>query len=278
MLGGTAPAVRLQQVGVSKRVLGWNQIRDQRTILPGGEESPLVVERDWEAAAVNGGLLGQTAAGEPVPQRHIGGVQPVVDAISQPVRGVLGVAGRAVGADSNLLVAAQVAIRVATQPQVRRFGHKHTAVERKETFVAYVYDGYWIDIGTPAKYMQVHRDIMDGRYQAPPFAGSAHAAWVAPGARVEEGAELQGPCFVDDGAVIKAGARVLPYTVLGRGTHVDEGAVVDGSIVWPNGWIGREAVVRGAILGRNCHVGRNVSIERDAVLGDKTVLTDYSRL
>ena len=151
-------------------------------------------------------------------------------------------------------------------------------IERGETFVAYVCDGYWIDIGTPAKYMQVHRDIMDGRYQAPPFAGAAHTAFVAPSARVEEGVELQGPCFVDEGAVIKAGARVLPYSVLGRGTHVEEAAVVDGSIVWPNGWIGREAVVRDAILGRNCHVGRNVSVARDAVLGDKTVLTDFSHL
>src|SRR5919197_826150 len=39
-------------------------------------------------------------------------------------------------------------------------------IERGETFVAYVYQGYWIDIGTPEKYMQVHRDIMDGRYTA----------------------------------------------------------------------------------------------------------------
>ena len=45
-------------------------------------------------------------------------------------------------------------------------------IERGETFVAYVDDGYWIDIGTPAKYLQVHRDIMDGRYSAPPFAGA----------------------------------------------------------------------------------------------------------
>ena len=51
-------------------------------------------------------------------------------------------------------------------------------IERGETFVAYVYDGYWIDIGTPAKYLQVHRDIMDGRYQAPPFAGAASQAQV----------------------------------------------------------------------------------------------------
>lgn len=151
-------------------------------------------------------------------------------------------------------------------------------IERGETFVAYVYDGYWIDIGTPAKYMQVHRDIMDGRYAAPPFAGAAHKAWVAEGARVEDGAELQGPCFVDEGVVLKAGARVMPYSVLGRHTHVDEAAVIDGAIIWPNGWIGREALVRGAILGRNCHIGRNASLEHDLVLGDKTVVTDYSRL
>src|SRR6266566_2804900 len=44
-------------------------------------------------------------------------------------------------------------------------------IERGETFCAYVDDGYWIDIGTPEKYMQVHCDIMDGRYRAAPFWG-----------------------------------------------------------------------------------------------------------
>jgi mannose-1-phosphate guanylyltransferase len=150
-------------------------------------------------------------------------------------------------------------------------------IERGETFVAYVCDGYWIDIGTPAKYLQVHRDIMDGRFVAPPFEG-AGMSFVSAGARVEAGVEIHGPCFVDDGVVLKAGARVLPYSVLGRQTHVDEGGVVEASIVWPNGWIGRDATVRGAILGRNCHIGRNAAIESPVVLGDKTVITDYSRL
>jgi mannose-1-phosphate guanylyltransferase len=152
-------------------------------------------------------------------------------------------------------------------------------IERGETFVAYVDKGYWIDIGTPAKYLQVHRDIMDGRYAAPPFAGTDRdAPWIAPDAKVEDGVEVQGPCFIDEGVVLKAGAKVLPYSVVGRQTHVEEGSVVDGSIIWPNGWIGREAVVRGSILGRNCHVGRSAAIDGAAVLGDKTALTDYSRL
>jgi NDP-sugar pyrophosphorylase family protein len=150
-------------------------------------------------------------------------------------------------------------------------------IERGETFVAYVYDGYWIDIGTPAKYLQVHRDIMDGRYSAPPFNGSP-SAWISSGARVDESAHVEGPCFIDEGTVVKAGARILPYSVIGRQTHVDEGATVEGSIVWPNGWIGPDAVLRGSILGRNCHVGRSAVIESPSVLGDKTVITDFSRI
>ena len=54
--------------------------------------------------------------------------------------------------------------------------------------------------------------------------------------------------------------------------------MLDGAIVWANGWIGREAVVKGSILGRNCHIGRNAMLETPVVLGDKTVITDYSRL
>ena len=97
-------------------------------------------------------------------------------------------------------------------------------IERGETFVAYVYRGYWIDIGTPEKYMQVHRDIMDGRYQAAPFAAAPGTAWVSPQARVEDGAIVEAPCFIDEGVVVKAGARIGPYSVIGRQCHIEEHA------------------------------------------------------
>jgi len=120
---------------------------------------------------------------------------------------------------------------------------------------------------------------MDGRYAAPPFAGlPPGGSWIAPDARIEEGVDFQGPCFVDEGVVVKTGARIMPYSVIGRQTHVEEGAVIDGSIIWPNGWIGPDAAVHGSILGRNCHVGRSVSVVTPSVLGDKTVLTDYSKV
>jgi NDP-sugar pyrophosphorylase family protein len=151
-------------------------------------------------------------------------------------------------------------------------------VERGETFVAYIYDGYWIDIGTPEKYSQVHRDIMDGRYVTAPFLGlPAPRTSVAPDARIEDGATVEGPCFIDGGVLIKAGARIGPYSVIGRQTQVGEDATIDGAILWPNCRVSREATVRDAILGRNCHLGRSVSVNGGAVLGDKTTLTDYTR-
>ncbi|HVG55686.1 MAG TPA: NDP-sugar synthase [Vicinamibacterales bacterium] len=151
-------------------------------------------------------------------------------------------------------------------------------IERNETFVAYVYDGYWIDIGTPEKYTQVHRDIMDGRFVAAPFAGlSGTRTAVAADARIESGATIEGPCFIDEGVSVKAGARIGPYSVIGRQTQIEENAVVEGSIIWPNCRISREAGVRNAIVGRNCHVGRNVTLDQGAVLGDKTTLTDFTR-
>jgi NDP-sugar pyrophosphorylase family protein len=152
-------------------------------------------------------------------------------------------------------------------------------VERGEPFIAHIDRGYWIDIGTPEKYVQVHRDMFDGKFSGGSFAGvNRRQAIVAPEARIEDGARLTAPCFVDAGAHIKAGARIGPYSVIGRGAVVEEEADVASSIIWPNSRIGQHAVVKDAILARNCHVGRYCSITRDAVFGDKTVLTDYTRI
>jgi len=153
-------------------------------------------------------------------------------------------------------------------------------IERGETFVAYVYRGYWIDIGTPEKYMQVHRDIMDGRftYRAAPFASTPGSSWISPEARIEEGAVIEGPCFVDADTVVKPGARIGAYSVVGKHCHIEENAAIDQAIVWANTRISQDATVRQSILGRHCHIGRNASLGPGVVLGDKSVLTDFSRL
>ncbi len=158
-------------------------------------------------------------------------------------------------------------------------GYFPSLVERSEVFVAYIYDGYWIDIGTPEKYVQVHRDMLEGRFEGGrPVDGNGSTPIVSTEARVEEGATVAAPCFIDAGVTVKAGAAIGPFAVIGRGVVVEEDAVVRDSIIWPNTRIGQHAAIEGAVVGRHCHIGRNVRLNGRAVLGDKTVLTDYTKL
>src|SRR5215203_2666708 len=90
-------------------------------------------------------------------------------------------------------------------------GYFPSLVERGEPFFAYVDRGYWIDIGTPEKYVQVHRDMFDGRFSGGGF-GERPRPVVALDARIEEGAQLHPSCFVDSGATVKAGAVIGAYS------------------------------------------------------------------
>jgi mannose-1-phosphate guanylyltransferase len=156
-------------------------------------------------------------------------------------------------------------------------GYFPSLVERGETFTAYVERGYWIDIGTPEKYRDVHRDIFAGRCPLGPAGIGSGEPVVAPDAKIEPGAVLEGPCFLDAGVVVKAGARIGPYSVLGRSVLVEEDAQVHGAIVWPNARIGRDAVVGPALIGRSCYIGKNAEVGPQAILGDKTTLSDFTK-
>jgi mannose-1-phosphate guanylyltransferase/phosphomannomutase len=119
---------------------------------------------------------------------------------------------------------------------------------------------------------------MTGRFAAAPFLGRTGQAVVSPAARIEDGAVIEAPCFIDADVVVKRGARIGPFSVLGRHTHVAEDAVVQGAVLWPNCWVDTEARVGAVLAGRQCHIGRNVELGDGVILGDKSIVTDYSRV
>ena len=152
-------------------------------------------------------------------------------------------------------------------------------VDRGETFIAHVDPGYWLDIGTPASYLQAHRDLMAGRCAAGPFHGrAAGAVHRGEGCRVAAGAELAGPCFLGRGCVVEDGARIGAESVIGPGCAIGRGAVVERSIVWGGTTVEADAVVREAILGRACRVGAGAAIGAGAVLGSRSTVSAHSRL
>ena len=143
-------------------------------------------------------------------------------------------------------------------------------LKRGEAFYAHIPTRtYWIDIGTPERYLQVHDDLLAnrvGRIHLKDRKGQFDAATVA---------EIDDLSMVGDDCQIKPGAQVI-NSVLGQGCFVEERARVENCVIWPHTRIGTTAQLNGAIVGRGCHIGRSAVVRPGTVLGDKTSLTDYT--
>lgn len=120
-------------------------------------------------------------------------------------------------------------------------------------------DAYWVDAGTPATYVQVQLDLIDGHRGVAPAA-------CAPSARVDERSRIDHSVIMAD---VQVGAEaVIRDSVVLPGAQVGDGATVDGSILGPNSRVGAGARVSGlSIIGDGQAVGPGVSFDGVTVPG-----------
>jgi mannose-1-phosphate guanylyltransferase len=97
---------------------------------------------------------------------------------------------------------------------------------------------YWMDIGTPQKYLQANLDFLSGRY----------------------GGQEPRAVLADADAVVDDGARVSS-ACLGRGARVKDGAVVTESVLLPDARVGSGATLVRSILGEGARVGTGAHVE-----------------
>ncbi|HEX8288573.1 MAG TPA: NDP-sugar synthase [Pyrinomonadaceae bacterium] len=142
-------------------------------------------------------------------------------------------------------------------------------LERQANFRAFVArDAYWLDIGTPERYLQAHRDLITGKIRsfkvnrAGNFNRSANA-------------EIDDKSCIADGCIIKQNAKII-NSVLGRDVVIEENAVIQNSVIWSGTRINSYTNVLGSIIGKDCHIGSNVVLAHGSVLGDKTSIANFT--
>src|SRR6185503_9390150 len=114
----------------------------------------------------------------------------------------------------------------------------------------YGYDaaGYWIDIGTPERYLEATWDLLGGRVQS-----------TLP-ERDETGS------LIYDGS-LTSGAHIGPQAVVGQRCDVGTNTAVERSVLFDRVYVGDDAVIHESILGSGVRIGAGVHMQ-DAVLGD----------
>ena len=118
-----------------------------------------------------------------------------------------------------------------------------------EGLFARVLEGYWMDIGTPRRYLDAGWDILEGRVRTA-TRPTAPGLFVDPGAEVDAGAGIGPRAVIGPGCRVGAGAQVSDSVLL-AGSRVGEGAAVSASILAPGAEVEAGATADGAVLGEH---------------------------
>jgi mannose-1-phosphate guanylyltransferase len=112
----------------------------------------------------------------------------------------------------------------------------------------YMAEGYWIDIGTPERYLEATYDLLAERVESslPP--------------RDETGSLVAEDC-------ITSGARIGPMSVVGRHCAVGSDSVVERSVLHDDVRVGTGATITGAVLAEGVRVEDGAEIEENVMVG-----------
>jgi NDP-sugar pyrophosphorylase family protein len=138
-------------------------------------------------------------------------------------------------------------------------------------FCGYISNGiYWMDVGTPRKYKKVCHDILSGVFTP------EHKPDVISGRDHYKGFRLRGPASIGKGSTCGKGTLIGHFSVIGADCRIGRNCVIENSIIMDNAKIGDGVLIRGSIAAFKTVIGNYASIERGAVIGEKSVVTDYS--
>jgi mannose-1-phosphate guanylyltransferase len=113
-------------------------------------------------------------------------------------------------------------------------------------------DAYWLDIGTPERYLQGTFDIIEGNVDTAVRARLGES-WLA---------------VAERGVHVAPGAHVGSLVVLGENVRVGSGSTVERSVILSGAEIGAGCTLRDCIVAAGARVGDHSRIEGGAVLGE----------
>jgi mannose-1-phosphate guanylyltransferase len=128
--------------------------------------------------------------------------------------------------------------------------------------------GYWLDIGTPERYLEATRDILDGTVET--VVGERlgqERAGTGPGSEIAPGARLEPPLLAGERCRIETGAVVGAHSVLGDDCAIGESALVERSTLLSNVELGAGVVVRDSIVAAGARIGAGSRLEQGVIVG-----------
>jgi mannose-1-phosphate guanylyltransferase len=132
----------------------------------------------------------------------------------------------------------------------------------------YAASGYWMDIGTPERYLQATFEILEGDVRTEIGSRVAAAGGVLRDGDTDGLAgTVHGPALVGSGCRLAKSAILGARTVLGRGVTIGEGTHIDNSVLLDGAEVGAGTRISSSIVGPGAKVGDHCRLEGRVMLG-----------
>ncbi|MBI4304483.1 MAG: NDP-sugar synthase [Chloroflexi bacterium] len=135
---------------------------------------------------------------------------------------------------------------------------------------------YWIDIGTPEKYLRLHHDLLTGKCRGYDFVHSQGKS-ITGKDRIHSTVQISGEVIIGANCSIGAGAMLIGPLVIGKGCIIEEDCVIEQSVIWDGVRIEQYARVSNSIVAKGCCLESGCTIV-ESILGDEVTVDSGSRV
>ena len=133
---------------------------------------------------------------------------------------------------------------------------------------------YWLDIGTPSKYLRANIDMLSGALSSiGPKGKYVRGIWTAGDIEIQSNARIIPPVAIGENVTIESHATVGPYAVIGDNCKIGKSTTVRKSVIWEDVSIGENCKIVSTVLADKVTIGGKVSII-ESTIGKGVIIED----
>ena len=131
-------------------------------------------------------------------------------------------------------------------------------LELGEPVYSYPWSDYWLDMGTPEKYLCLNCDLLLSKTRSALIDSlSRDEVCCGKDTAIHPSAKIAGPAIIDSGCRIDQRVRIKGPVIIGPDCSIGEDASLEESVLWRGVDIGAGAILKQCVIGNNTKIEAN---------------------
>ncbi len=144
-------------------------------------------------------------------------------------------------------------------------------IKDKKAVFGFQSNDYWLDIGTPAKFLKAQRNLLMGIVRTNLITIGEHQLQIGDNTKLHGHITTKGPVVIGNNCTIGTGTIIIGPTVIGDNVTIGSDALIEESSIWDDCVLEEQASMVQVILGREVILRKGATLKEGCVVEDKYV-------